>query len=168
MICFNWLKTRSFHSNNDSSKSPGEFHRRWFIGDTRDIIDDNVKYYFNKNCWSVIQSQKLNLSNAVILYSRLNDLEMIGILSNDFDPFFKIELNLANFEFFWNFDSSQNQNDFNQLQMAIIEIIRKLFLKIHPFWWFSWMFMNIFISLTVLTSFISVTFKWQNLISVIN
>ena len=64
----------------------------------------------------------------------LNDLEMIGILSNDFNPFFEIELNLANFKFFLNFDWSQNQNDFNQLQMAIIEIIRKLFLKIHPFW----------------------------------
>jgi len=62
--------------------------------------------------------------------SWLNDSEMTGILSNNVDAFFKIELNLANFDFF---DSSQNQNDFNQLQMAIIEIIRKLFLEIHPF-----------------------------------
>ena len=77
-------------------------------------------------------------------------------------PFFKIELNLANFDFF--LTRAKIKNDFNQLQMAIIEIIRKLFLEIHPFWWFSWMF----ISLTVLTSFISVTFKWLNLISTIN
>lgn len=77
-------------------------------------------------------------------------------------PFFQNRIELGKLWLF--LTRAKIKNDFNQLQMAIIEIIRKLFLEIHPFWWFSWMF----ISLTVLTSFISVTFKWLNLISAIN
>ena len=94
--------------------------------------------------------------------SWLNDSEMTWILLNDFDPFFQNRIELGKLWLF--LTRAKIKNDFNQLQMAIIEIIRKLFLEIHPFWWFSWMF----ISLTVLTSFISVTFKWLNLISTIN
>ena len=69
-------------------------HKNYSSGDTRDIIGDNVKYYFYKNCFNskmeIFKSSYFQLDG-----SRLNDSEINGILSNDFHPFFQNRIELG-------------------------------------------------------------------------